>query len=67
MKCPYCETEMERGVVQSARQMFFTKEPHSVLFVARKNKDVVISHDNFTCPSCYAYICRACKKVIIEY
>ena len=27
MKCPYCGSEMADGVVQSAREIFFTTQP----------------------------------------
>ena len=32
MKCPYCGNEMESGVVQSARTIFFTTKEHKNWF-----------------------------------
>ena len=32
MKCPTCGQEMEEGFVQSAREIFFTIEPHRFWF-----------------------------------
>ena len=32
MKCPICNREMKEGVIQSARTIFFTTEPHSFFF-----------------------------------
>ncbi len=32
MKCPYCGKEMISGVVQSARQVFFTTKAHKFCF-----------------------------------
>ena len=62
-----CGKDMTRGVVQSAREVFFTTEPHRVWFQSRGNGDVSLSSYNFTHPTCIAYICRACQKVVIDY
>ena len=67
MKCPYCGSEMTKGVVQSAREVFFTKEPHTLWFRAKGNEEVVLSYDNFSRPTCDAHICRTCRKVVIDY
>ena len=66
MKCPCCGIEMTVGVVQSAREIFFTTEARQVWFRPRKN-DVLLSVDNWTKPSCTAYHCLKCKKVVIDY
>ena len=56
MQCPYCGKEMELGLVQS---------PH-------ENKDaIVLSPLNIknmiTGCAVRAFLCRSCKKVIIDY
>ena len=67
MKCPCCNNEMKKGVVQSAREVFFAAEPHSVWFKPRGNEEVTLSSYNLSRPTCIAYICRACKKVVVDY
>ena len=68
MKCPYCGSEMEDGVVQSAREIFFTTQPRKGWnFFKPQAGDTSLSWHNLTRPTCVAYLCRACKKVILDY
>ena len=68
MKCPTCGQEMEEGVVQSAREIYFTVEPNLFFFRVKKEKgDILLSSHNWTRPTCIAYLCRNCKKVVINY
>ena len=66
MKCPYCNDEMTEGFVQSARQVFFTTEKHKLSFWAEGNEQI-LTQDNWTVPTCTAFCCTKCKKVIIDY
>ena len=66
MKCPICGKEMEKGYIQSGRTAFFTTKKKHVFFVAG-SQDVVLTEDNFTCPTGDAYNCKECKKIIIDY
>ena len=66
MKCPCCELEMKKGVVQSARTIFFTTMSHDFMFTPA-GKDVTLSSHNWTRPTCVAYHCEKCKKVVIDY
>lgn len=56
MKCPYCGNKMTGGIVQSARQIFFTTKPHKNWFVPDKaeNGEVLLSSHNLTRPTCIA-------------
>ena len=69
MKCPCCGGEMTSGVVQSARQIFFTTKAHKNWFVpdTAGNEEVMLSSHNWTRPTCAAYHCSKCKKVVIDY
>ena len=69
MKCPFCDNEMTKGVVQSARQIFFTTQAHKNWFVpdVAVGDEVVLSSRNWTRPTCAAYHCAECKKVIVDY
>lgn len=58
MKCPCCNSEMSAGVVQSAREIFFTTEANQNWlnpFLANKNK-IMLSTNNFSRPTCTAYL-----------
>lgn len=70
MKCPCCGKEMINGVVQSARQIFFTTKAHKFWFApdANRNDEVLLCPDTWIAPtSCTAYHCPDCKKVVIDY
>ena len=69
MKCPCCGNEMESGIVQSGRKIFFTtKEQKNWLAPDIPLRDeIVVSSHNWTRPTCAAYHCPACKKVVMDY
>lgn len=68
MKCPYCGNEMINGFVQGSRGFFFAVEKHSVWFWPDRSKgEFLLSSNNFTVPTCAAYHCSNCKKVILDY
>ena len=68
MNCPYCGNEMVNGVVQSAREFFFTTRPRKGwMFFMPCGGDVSLSWHNPTRPTCIAYRCIRCKKVILDY
>lgn len=69
MKCPYCGSKMTSGVVQSARKIFFTTNAQRNWLVPNltSKDETVLSSHNFTKPTCIAYHCAACKKVLIDY
>ncbi len=66
MYCPCCGKKMTKGVVQSAREIFFTTEPHKFAFKANC-LETILSFHNWTRPTCVAYQCKDCKKVVIDY
>lgn len=69
MKCPFCGKEMITGAVQSAREIIFTKNTEKKLFKTTivKDEETSLSVNNFTKPTCPAYHCPECKKVIMDY
>ena len=69
MKCPCCGGNMTRGIVQSARQIFFTTKAHKNWFLpdTATGDEITLSSHNWTSPTCAAYHCSACKKVVIDY
>jgi hypothetical protein len=69
LKCPICNREMKEGVIQSARTIFFTTEPHSFFFKPDNagSKEITLSKHNWTRPTCKAYHCEKCKKILLDY
>ena len=70
MTCPYCNNEMEQGIIQSPHELSWkrgTKRP--VLGRAEFHEgSVVLSELSFMKGSAVvAFLCRECKKVIIDY
>ena len=49
MKCPCCQNEMASGVVQSARQIFFTTKAHKNWFIpdVEGNNEILLSSHNW--------------------
>ena len=66
MKCPKCNLEMEKGVIQSGRTAFYTTKRKYVFFIPGLN-DVVLTKHNFTGPTGMAYNCKKCKMIIFDY
>ena len=66
MTCPYCNSEMTQGFVQSARQIFFSTKKHRFHFLAREGEQILTKH-SWTAPTCKALCCTQCKKVILDY
>ena len=70
MNCPYCNTEMENGVIQSSQEIAWLKGDKRKFFVRAKFYDgsVVLSKASFLKGSAVvAHLCRGCQKVIIDF
>ena len=66
MTCPTCNNPMTPGFVQARAEVYFTEKPHKLFFAAKGN-DVVLTQHNNTAPTCTAWHCPICRKVVIEY
>lgn len=66
MECPYCNSKMQPGVIQSSRWIYFTSKPNR-WFSRVKSEDTCLSTNNAVIPTCVAYHCPKCKKVIVDY
>lgn len=70
MKCPYCNNEMEKGLIQSSQEIAWLKGEKKRLFgrAAFHDGSVVLSELSFLKGSAVtAFLCRSCKKVLIDY
>ena len=70
MICPYCNNEMEKGLIQSPQEISWLKgEKRKFFGRAEFHKgSVVLSQLSFMKGSaCIAYNCQKCKKIVIDY
>ena len=69
MKCPYCGQEMEQGYIQCRDGVTWTAKRKPIAALPLGGKDWVslangaAEHSRIV----FAYRCRDCKKVLIEY
>ena len=70
MQCPYCGKEMEEGLIQSPQEIAWLRGTKRPLLGRAKFHDgsVVLSELSVMKSSAVtAYLCRECKKVLIDY
>ena len=70
MKCPYCGKEMEKGLIQSAQELAWIGGEKKRLFgrASLYPESVVLSKYSYLKGSAVtSYLCRDCKKVLIDY
>ena len=70
MKCPYCKKEMELGFIQSPQEISWKKGDKKPLLGRAQfhQGSVILSELSFLKGSAVtAFLCRECKKVIIDY
>lgn len=68
MNCPYCQHDMEVGMIQSGRQIFFSKQRKKFVILADKQAgDIVVGPmDWFYSSYSLAHHCQSCNKIIID-
>ena len=67
MKCPYCGTEMERGYVQSMREIIYSENLHTSRIMIPKKDDIKLTNGFWAPAMCMASRCAACRKIILSY
>ncbi|PKM50974.1 MAG: hypothetical protein CVV02_08540 [Firmicutes bacterium HGW-Firmicutes-7] len=68
MNCPYCEMEMEQGVIQSPQEISWKKKKHLFGRAEFHEGSIVLSELSILKGSAaIAFLCRKCEKVIIDY
>ena len=66
MKCPLCEKEMEKGFVQTGQRMSWVKQKHKASLIPQEG-EVLLGNNVFSGLSFEAYICKSCKKIVLDY
>ncbi len=70
MICPYCGKEMEKGLIQSPQEIAWLQGDKKHMFgrAVLHEGSVILSQLSVMKGSAVtAYLCRDCKKVIIDY
>ncbi|MCR4867287.1 MAG: PF20097 family protein [Lachnospiraceae bacterium] len=67
MKCPVCNAKMEKGYVQYYRILSWVKTKHKFSLAPREGELNMLNWNPFSYGSLDAYICKACKKIIMDY
>ncbi|OUQ56954.1 hypothetical protein B5E58_09880 [Tyzzerella sp. An114] len=66
MKCPYCNSEMEQGFLHGMKRVaWMTKKRKSE--TALNGDDIVFEDNAFNDFIFSGYICKDCKKMVIDY
>ena len=68
MLCPYCNEEMELGVIQSPHEINWGRKLRHFTSSNADPEAIVLGGYSFL-KGCYteAYLCRKCEKVIIDF
>lgn len=69
MKCPYCHEEMQRGLLQSARDIFWGTKKHKLSFMPRGDEEFMLSgpaSQSLSGATVAAWHCPDCKKIIVD-
>lgn len=68
MKCPYCNKDMEQGVIQSSHVLNWRKKRRLVQRPGKHEGVVRLAPVSFWTGSYVeAWLCRDCSKVVIDY
>ena len=63
MNCPECGKEMESGWVYSRGVLFWSSKPDKIWKIPEKKSVALSSVAEYPA----GYICKDCRKVILEY
>lgn len=66
-RCPYCNQEMESGYIQCRDGVTWTKKLQPVAALSWLSSTAVHLSESAFNPNVEAYICKECRKIIIDY
>ena len=65
MVCPYCNTEMKEGYIQSSGLVFWGEKKHKFIFIPEEALgEVSVTVPNFTGTSAKSDYCPKCEVII---
>lgn len=66
MKCPYCDKEMEQGLLQGMRRVSWVKKKHKISLLPKEG-EILLENNTFKDFIFSAQICKSCKKIVVDY
>lgn len=66
MLCPYCGEAMDKGLVQSARDILWAVEKKKMFFLSSESKGDISIAKGGNGSVKESYLCRKCNKIIID-
>jgi len=66
MKCPYCNSEMEQGLLQGMRRVAWVKKQHKISLLPKQG-EIMLEDNTFSDFIFPAQICKNCKKIVVDY
>lgn len=66
MNCPFCNGEMEEGFLQGMRRVAWVKKKHKITLLPKEG-EILLENNVFSDFLIPAYICKYCKKVVLDY
>ncbi len=66
MKCPYCDSDMERGYLQSKSPIIWCERKRHLAKIPTNPRDIGVSDGELTGFYAEAFYCRACNRMITE-
>ncbi|WP_019230432.1 PF20097 family protein [Sedimentibacter sp. B4] len=66
MRCPYCNNEIEQGLLQGMRRVAWIKRQHKVSLLPKQG-EVLLENNTFSDFLLQAHICKSCKKIVVDY
>ncbi len=65
MQCPYCQREMEAGVIRGRGELLYSAGKR--MLPVRKEGDIQLAADPVSASICSAWNCKTCHRIILEY
>lgn len=65
MNCPICGAPMEEGYLGAKFPLVWSPQPKRVLIVSGKEDESI--RGGFAAKPVPAFLCRACRKVVLDY
>lgn len=66
MKCPYCDSEMEQGLLQGMQRVAWVKKQHKISLHPNEG-EILLENSVFQNFVFSAEICKTCKKIVLDY
>jgi hypothetical protein len=67
MRCPYCDFDMEPGILQSSNDIFWSKQERRFPVMPDIiDGDIIVAEGLYRSSNDKAFLCRNCKRLVVE-